>query len=148
MMDRRKFIAVAASTCALTGLAGCTEETDYESGNGGDDDSNSSNVNGGEEEPENELELIEHELVRENEGGMAESVSVQGEAQNASGNQLSYAEVKVRFLDESGTMLDSFIDNVNDLGDEQTWKFEVMYPGMGEDAQEVADYEIAAGTSL
>ncbi|ELY77287.1 hypothetical protein C488_07152 [Natrinema pellirubrum DSM 15624] len=78
---------------------------------------------------------------------MAETVSVDGEAENVSGSELSYAEVEVKFY-EGDTLADSFLDNVNNLGAGETWAFSVQYTGMGEDAAAITDYEIRAGTSL
>jgi hypothetical protein len=60
---------------------------------------------------------------------------------------LSYAEVRARFLDEDGTLLESSLDNVNDLGSGMKWQFEIRFPGSGEDASAVSEYEIAVGNS-
>lgn len=40
-----------------------------------------------------------------------------------------------------------WLDNVNDLGADEEWKFEVLYTTWGR-TREVASYEIAAGTNL
>lgn len=86
-------------------------------------------------------------MVREDQGGMAESVAVEGEAENVGGGELSYAEVEVKFY-EGDTLADSFLDNVSGWAADETWSFEVQYPGIGEDAAAIDDYEIRAGTSL
>lgn len=95
-----------------------------------------------------DVEILEHELVRQDEGTMAEQVSVEGRAENTSDQSFSYAEVRARFYNENGDLLESFIDNINDFAAGQTWAFEIVYPGIGEDAQEVADYDIAVGTNF
>lgn len=142
-MNRRKFITATAAITSAS-LAGCSGETDYEDGNNdgsgsdGDDGSNS----------DKKLEILDHEMVREDEGSMAESVKVVGTAQNVSGDTLGYAEVKVKFYDEDETLLESFLDNVNDLGADERWKFEVMYPPMGEDAQKVDSYKVGVGSNF
>ncbi|WP_152422571.1 FxLYD domain-containing protein [Natrinema pellirubrum] len=140
-MDRRTYLTTTAGVIGAVGLAGCSgDEGDFEGGNG---NGNGNGNNGS----SNDVELLNHELVRENEGGMAETVSVDGEAENVSGSELSYAEVEVKFY-EGDTLADSFLDNVNNLGAGETWAFSVQYTGMGEDAAAITDYEIRAGTSL
>jgi len=79
---------------------------------------------------------------------MSEQVGVEGRAENTSDESFSYVEVRARFYNENGDLLESFLDNINDFGAGQTWAFEIMYPAFGEDAQEVADYDIAVGTSF
>lgn len=140
-MLRRGFLTGVGTTVTVT-LAGCgTDDPEFESGNGeGGDDSSTS-------EPDNDLEILKHQLVRENEGTRSERVSVEGSAENTSDGQLSYAEVRARFLDEDGTLLESSLDNVNDLGSGMKWQFEIRFPGSGEDAAAVSEYEIAVGNS-
>jgi hypothetical protein len=74
-------------------------------------------------------------------------VKVEGEAENVSGGELDYAEVEVKFY-EGDTLAESFLDNINGWSAGETWAFEVQYPGIGEDAAAITDYEIRAGTSL
>jgi len=138
------------SGAVVTSLAGCSgEDTDFEEGNTGSNDEDDGGDDGSDEATvQDDVEILEHELVREDEGGMAEQVSVEGRAENTSDESFSYVEIRARFYNEDGDLLDSFLDNINDFGAGQTWAFEVMYPGIGEDAQEVADYDIAVGTSF
>jgi len=49
---------------------------------------------------------------------------------------------------EGDTLAESFLDNINGWSAGETWAFEVQYPGIGEDAAAITDYEIRAGTSL
>jgi hypothetical protein len=58
-----------------------------------------------------------------------------------------YAEVEVKFY-EGDTLAESFLNNINGWSAGETWTFEVQYPGIGEDAAAITDYEIRAGTSL
>ena len=72
------------------------------------------------------------------------SIVVAGKAKNVTNENFSYAEIRVKFLDSGGAVLETSLDNINDLGPSQTWSFEVMYFGL--DESKVATYEIAVGT--
>lgn len=130
-MDRRRLVKSTGSLLAAGLVTGCTGETDYQDGDGSE---------GGSGE---EIEIVEHEISQ---GGEFEPISVEGVARNTGDSQLSYAEIRVRFYDSEGTLLESSIDNINDVDPGQQWRFEVVYPGM--DGEEVAEYDIAAGTSF
>jgi hypothetical protein len=138
-MQRRKFIGTLTATISTVALAGCggSESEDFEQGN--------ENTNSG--GSSNDVELLSHRMVRQDEDGPAESVAVEGEAENVDGGELSYAEVEVKFY-EGDTLAESFLDNINGWSAGETWAFEVQYPGIGEDAAAITDYEIRAGTSL
>jgi len=145
-MQRRKYLATIGVTVSGLALAGCSGDDggDFEEGNGNGNETDSGDSSDG---SSNDIELLNHEMVREDEGSSAESVSVEGEAENVSGDELDYGEVEVRFL-EDGTLSESSLDNINNWADGETWAFEVQYPGIGEDAAAITDYEISAGTSL
>ena len=146
-MLRRGFLT-GVGTAASATLAGCgTDDPEFESGNNGNGGNGEGDGNSPTSEPDGDIEILEHQLVRENEGTNSETVSVEGSAENTSGEQLSYAEVRARFLDEDGALLESSLDNVNDLGSEMTWQFEISFPGFGEDAAAVSEYEIAVGNT-
>lgn len=125
-MYRRKLLSIAAVASGGI-ITGCSSSLDE---GGGD------------------VEIKEHEMYRENEGTMSETVGVVGTAENVSDDELSYAAVEAKFYDSDDTVLDSFLDNVNDLGAGEQWKFDIQYPAMGDEASQVADYEISAGTNL
>ena len=158
-LNRRRYLATAGATASALLLAGCTDDSgDFEEGggsNGGSSGDNSDDSSDDETSSEDsssggssqDIELLSHEMVREDEGGMAESVSVEGEAENVSGGELSYAQIEVKFY-EGDTLAESFLDNINGWSAGETWGFEVQYPGIGEDAAAITDYEIRAGTSL
>ena len=150
-LNRRQYLATIGTTASALALAGCSEESD-EFEEGGDDDSSGGDGNDDSAEEESDgsssdIELLSHEMVREDEDGPAESVKVKGEAENTSGGELSYAEVEVKFY-KGDTLDESFLDNINGWSAGEIWGFEVQYPGMGDDASEITDYEIRAGTSL
>lgn len=139
-MHRRLFILTAVSSLVLT--AGCTgDDTEFEDGNGNGDGN-------GDPDVEEVVDILEHEMLRENEGEISESVSVEGRAENTSDDRLSYVEIRVRFYDANGDLLDSGIDNINDFDSGQVWRFEVSYLGFGDDAAEVDSYDIGVGTSF
>ena len=154
-LNRRRYLATLGTTASALALAGCSEDDsgDFEEGNdGGNGNNNDGNsggdtTSGGNDGNSNDVELLSHEMVREDEDSAAESVKVEGEAENVSGGELSYAEVEVKFY-EGDTLAESFLDNINGWSAGETWAFEVQYPGMGEDAAAITDYEIRAGTSL
>jgi hypothetical protein len=146
--NRRRFLATVAATAGTITLAGCSEDgSDEFEGGDGDSNGNNNDDGSGGDGSSNDIELLSHEMVRDDEGGMAESVSVQGEAENVSGGELDYAQVDVKFY-EGDTLAESFLDNINGWAAGETWGFEVQYPGIGEDAAAITDYEIRAGTSL
>ncbi|RKS81366.1 hypothetical protein BDK61_0645 [Haloarcula quadrata] len=156
-LNRRRYLTTLGTTASAIALAGCSGDDggDFEEGSGGDNGNNNDGNSGGDttsggsggDGSSNDIELLSHEMVREDEGGPAESVKVEGEAENVSGGELSYAEVEVKFY-EGDTLAESFLDNINGWSAGETWGFEVQYPGIGEDAAAITDYEIRAGTSL
>lgn len=136
---QRRTVLTTIGVGITTSLAGCGTDTDYEDGgNGG---SSGSDDSGG-------LEILEHELVREDPGTSYETVSVKGRAKNTGNSRLGYAEVKARFYNEAGDQLDTSLDNTNDLDAGATWSFEIQYFAMGEDARAVASYEVGPGDSF
>jgi len=68
---------------------------------------------------------------------------VRGTAKNVSGKQLSYAEIRVRAYDSAGNLLESGLDNINDIGADQTWTFEVFVWKQG-----IASYDIGVGSTF
>lgn len=163
VLNRRQFVATVVAASSAVATAGCSDDGEFEEGSSGDSndadtgDSGGGSGGGGNGDGDtgdgsgggssSDIELLSHEMVREDEGSMAESVTVEGEAENVSGSELSYAEVEVKFY-EGETLAESFLDNINNLSAGETWAFDVQFPGIGEDAAAVTDYEIRAGTSL
>ena len=92
------------------------------------------------------VELVEHELTRQNAGAESELVAVTGTVRNDGSAPFEAVTVEATFLDEDGTALDSSTAEVTDLAAGSRWTFELTYPGVGEDARAVADYELATKT--
>jgi len=84
------------------------------------------------------IEILNHKM----EYGEFGNLMVVGTAKNNADERLSYVEIRVRFYDENNTLLDSSLDNINDLNAGQTWEFEVHYNPM--DVGEVDHYDIDA----
>ena len=134
-MKRRRVLSAAAGMLA-TDLAGCT-------GGGASD---------AERTEQAPLVILDHELVHGASGTSVDSVWVRGHAKNVTGRTLSYAEIAVDFYDEDGEELkgfrdslpfvESFVDNVSDLGPGEVWEFEVGYTGTDQFTKRVADYEV------
>jgi len=106
-------------------------ETNYETGNA---------IKEGTEKTQEELTILNHQM----EVGEYGNIYVRGLAENTAGKNLNYAEIKVKFYDKDGALIETFLDNVNDLGESEKWSFEVVYPRM--DTERVEDYEISVGS--
>ncbi len=83
------------------------------------------------------LEILDHHL----ENGENETYKVIGSAK--AHKSLSYAEVKVKVYDEDGALISTFLDDIDNLEEGETWDFEVRFFVLG---KEVDDYEIAVGS--
>ena len=108
-------------------------ETNYQTGNVIDDKEST-------QETTKLLTILSHEMTHGEYGNMI----ITGIAENTANKQLSYAEIKVKFFDEEGVLIETFLDNINDLDSGEKWKFEVIYPGL--DSYKVKDYSIAVGS--
>jgi hypothetical protein len=97
--------------------------------------------------PDPALELGDHELVRSNEGSESELASVTGTVRNPTDQTIPEATVIATFLDADGEARDRATASVSDLSPGGSWSFELVYPGSGEDARAVADYELALEAS-
>jgi hypothetical protein len=132
MMKRRRYITVSG-IAVLTALSGCNGTEEGVEGSrevSGD----TSDIDG-----EGKVTFVYHELVRE--GRIATTVTVSGSVKNISGDTLGRIEVLVRFLDDSGTRVDSQKANTTKVPAGQTWSFEVQPYGVDEES--ITDYEIA-----
>ncbi len=85
------------------------------------------------------IKIIEHSKSYNDFGGLV----IKGTAENVAGRQLKYAEIRVKFIDENDAVIDTFLDNINDLNAGEKWGFEVLYQGL--DDNRVEDYQIAIG---
>ena len=124
------FMAIALVMLVLS-LVGCAE-TQYQPGG-----STPSEL-----PPAEKLQILSHSMTT----GQFGNIIVKGTAKNISSSNLSYAEVKVKFYDAAGALIDTSLDNINDLGPGEIWNFEVMYLGM--DTENVKSYKIGVGTTF
>jgi hypothetical protein len=129
-MHRRAFLGVAA----LLPVSGCLEYfTD----------------NGDEITEPADVEIVWDDLVRDDPGTDEERVYVWGVVRNAGERTLSYIEIRATFFDEDGEELESVIENVQeDVGEGEEWPFDVEFPYFGEEAAEVATYELEPATGV
>lgn len=139
-LTKRAFLVGAAGSISVA-LAGCSVETGEFEGVEDDEDDNG-------DESSQEVELLSHQMVRKDEGEPFEALLVEGEAENVSGGELSDAAVEVTFYDSSDRLLESSLDSIGAWAAGETWKFETKFPGTGDEASDVVDYQIRAGTSL
>ncbi|MXV62381.1 DUF3426 domain-containing protein [Natronorubrum sp. JWXQ-INN-674] len=135
-MHRRGFLAVAV----LVPISGCLEFLED---------------NGEEITEPGDVEIVWDDLVRENTGTEDERVTVWGVVRNVGDRTLSYIEIRATFFDEAGEELESVIESVDidvdaasEQGPGEEWPFEVEFPRFGEDAAEVATYELEPATGV
>ena len=128
-MKRKTIVGLIAvvAIVAVAMFSGCVEEPKYEEGAGTPTESKN-------------LEILDHHM----ETGEFGNLIIKGTAKNIGSSSLSYAEVRVKFYDKEGTLLDTSLDNINDLGPGETWNFKVMY--LGTDTENVDSYKIAVGS--
>ncbi|MFC6717557.1 FxLYD domain-containing protein [Natrialbaceae archaeon GCM10025810] len=96
-----------------------------------------------------DVEIVRHDLVRDERGTDEERVVVWGVVKNLGERPLSYVEIRATFYDDEGEELDSVLEYVEEEippGDEQA--FSIEYPHFGEDAAAVADYELEPATGV
>lgn len=138
---------VLLSSIAVVPIAGCTSDDD------GQSDEPEDNGSGDPQEGER-VEIVESELVRENVGTAEESVAVHGIARVKEGVEVSYVEIRALFYDAEGELLDTTIEQIDEVGrhgddpEGRRWEFEIVYPQVGERAAEVESYELEVGTEL
>lgn len=121
-------IIVAICVICTALMAGCIESPEYGSGN---------TISGSEG-----LIILEHYPVA-GEFGM---LTIEGIAENTRETSLIYAEVRVKFYDENGAVIDTSLDNINDIGPGEKWNFKVMY--FGTNAEKIDNYKVAIGTTI
>ncbi len=69
---------------------------------------------------------------------------ISGSAKNTAGRELGYCSIDVKFYDFDNAVIGTSLDNINDLGEDETWKFEVYY--LGTDTENVNSYKIEVGS--
>lgn len=157
-MDRRTYLALCG-TALTSALAGCgtsssdpgdrqqgtTDDASSDDASGSTDDETGSTDDGGDAggEPEQRLELLDHEWYHESEF----EAGVRGTAKNVSDESIDYAEVQVYFLDSEGRQIGDWLDNTNDLAAGREWAFDVSVFGDAEPS-EVDSYEIETSADV
>jgi hypothetical protein len=134
-MNRRQYLSAAAGGATLL-LAGCVgqEESDREEGSTGGNGDDASSDNGS--DGDDPIELLEHEWYMEGQY----DAGVRGQAENVSGEELSYVEISVFFLDDEGVQVAESLDNTTDLASGRVWQFDAtLFDG---EPTVVEDYEI------
>ena len=91
---------------------------------------------------ESPLELASHDLIRSNEESASELAAVTGTVHNPTEKTIPEATVTALFKDANGAVLDQTGVSASDLSPTQSWSFELVYPGTGEDARAVTDYAL------
>lgn len=130
-MQRRQFITVMGAGAAV--LAGCSEQTERQSGDGG----SGAGGNGGDDGQQQKVMIEKHEFYSEQ-----YSAGVRGIIENLTDETLSYVQINVYFFDSSDTRIGEGLDNVNDLSAGRRWEFDAMY--LGQDPERIDSYEIQA----
>lgn len=144
--SRRAFVATTGSVLTV-GLAGCTSDSEGDSAEGSKDETSSRESSTSTEttkqtttqKPSKALEIVDHEAYE----GDYDS-GVKGTVKNNSDEELDYVEVKAKFMDSEGTLLESGIDDVSGLSGGQKWDFKIMYLG----DEEFKDYELEVSTGF
>lgn len=131
MVSRRYLLKAMGIASGVPILSGCSGETEYE-------ESEANGDSGGAPAQDEKLDIISDEWYRED-----YSAGVRGTAKNVSGENLSYISIKVKFYDGNEALIESSLDNINDLGPGEKWRFDVVYPNT--DAEKVSAYKIGVG---
>jgi hypothetical protein len=84
------------------------------------------------------LTILDSKLVPVNFG----HITIQGQAQNISNRQLRYAEIRAKFYDNNGKVVESSRTNTLYLGSNELWGFEIHCIG---DTPPITKYEISLG---
>jgi len=138
----KEIVLLALSLVAIVIIAGCTSGTQYQTGASIADEVQPKTTPTPEPKTSEKIEILDHKIEYSEYGNLM----VVGTAKNVAGKKLSYAEIRVKFYDKSGALLETFMDNVNDLDAGQTWKFKILYPSMN--VEEVDHYDIGVGTTI
>ncbi|APW99875.1 hypothetical protein CHINAEXTREME_19805 [Halobiforma lacisalsi AJ5] len=133
-MHRRAFLPLALGPLAAGVGAGCLEYLD--------DD-------GEEITDPGDVEIVWHDLVRDDPGTEDERVAVWGIVRNVGDRTLTYIEIRATFFGPDDEELESVIENVDgDVSSGEEWAVEVEFPHFGERAAEVERYELEPATGV
>jgi len=101
---------------------------------------NTDSLTGNSVKTDEKLTILNHELTYGDYG----NVEITGAAKNVAGRELSYCQIDVKYYDNEGAVIGTSLDNINKLGDGETWKFKIMY--LGTDSYNVENYSISVGS--
>lgn len=118
---------------SVVAVSGCTGNDNF---NQSSNSSSSSNSGSSDEK----LQIVNHKMTQ----GSYGTYEVTGQAKNIGNTNLGYASIDVKFYDSQGNLLNSGLDNINNLGPGETWNFKALYTGEGKPAS----YKIAVGSSF
>ena len=93
------------------------------------------------------LEVTNQRLVRPDEGLASELATVVGTVRNPTERTFAEVTAAATFEDADGGALDRTSATVSEFSPAQSWSFELVYPGAGEDARAVADYALVVEAS-
>lgn len=97
-----------------------------------------------EETPDERVEIIDSELVRRDAGTEEATVAIEGRVRVYEAD-LQHVELRARFFDEEGNILDTTFDRLQELG-VGTRRFSIRFPHEGERAEEVDGFDITVST--
>jgi hypothetical protein len=146
---RRRELVMLAGTGVAGVLGGCSIPFTGGGGDGGDGGDGGNGTPTPTLPPISEaVEITNAELVRSDEGTFAETVSLEGTAENTSDVALRDVQIRVDFLDENGEVLSQRATSPRDVSSGRTWSFAIQYHGNGSEARAVDDFNVTAGTEF
>ncbi len=96
-----------------------------------------------------DVEIVWHDLIRDDPGTDDERVAVWGGVRNVGERTLSYIEIRATFFDAEGEQLERVIENAEgDITTGTEWPFEIEFPHFGDRAAEVDTYELEPATGV
>ena len=91
------------------------------------------------------FEILNQRIEREENEGFT-LVTIKGSAKNSGKNSLLHAEVRVKFYDTNGALMDTLITTTSNLNPSETWNFEIEY--FETEESKIENYELIVGTIL
>ena len=142
-MRRRALLARTALLTTAAGLAGCTDAGDGTAAPTESPTASPTPTPSTVETPAGDaLAVVDHELTRSNEGSDSELVSVDAVIENERESAVTDVRAVARFFDEAGDVLDRSEAHTSRLAAGGRWEVELVFPGSGDDARAVAEYQL------
>lgn len=93
--------------------------------------------------PENgSLEVIEHALLRSNDGSESELATVAATVSNTGAEAVTNVRIVTRFFDIEQTLLDERSARTDRIAASGAWDVELTFGGSGDEARAVTDYRL------